>query len=281
MTKDLIKTETVMKQLAVVLRPLIRLAIRRGVSFPAFSELLKAIYVHVADQEFALADKSQTDSRLSVITGVHRKEVKRLREEASDDVPIPQSASVASLVISRWLSDPDFSQPVGTPRPLKRSGSKTDGFGFDDLVERVTKDVRPRAILDDWVDREIVEILEDGTIHLLVDVYGPSGDDEEKLYYFGRNLRDHIQAAVSNISGTQTEPFLERAVHYDGLDEASSQALLSRSQDAAMTILKAVNAEARDAADQLAKHSSDETEWRFSLGVYVYREKKSRGSSDA
>ncbi len=274
MSKDPINTEAVLKQLAIVLRPIIRLAIRRGVSFPAFSELLKALYVQVADQEFALADKSQTDSRLSVITGVHRKEVKRLREERAQDVPIPRSASVSSLLISQWLTDPDFLAPGGVPRPLLRTGSREHGLGFDELVERVTKDVRPRAILDDWLDRGIVELRQDGLIHLLVDVYGPKGDEEEKLYYFGRNLRDHIQAAVSNISIDQNEPFFERAVHYDGLDEASSQILVERSNAAAMTILKEVNAAARQAADKAIELPVKETSWRFSLGVYVFREKK-------
>ena len=274
MSKDLVNTEAVLKQLAVVLRPIIRLAIRRGVSFPAFSELLKALYVQVADQEFTLADKSQTDSRLSVITGVHRKEVKRLRGEPAEDVLIPRSASVSSLLISRWLTDPDFFITAGTPRALMRTGSLEHGLGFDELVERVTKDVRPRAILDEWIDRGIVEFRADGLIHLLVDVYGPNGAEEEKLYYFGRNLRDHIQASVSNISNDEREPFFERAVHYDSLDEASSRELVERSNAAAMTILKEVNAEARIAADQAADFPMDETRWRFSLGVYVYREKK-------
>lgn len=274
MSKTSINTDAILKQLAVILRPIIRLAIRRGVGFPAFSELLKALYVQVADQEFILADKSQTDSRLSVITGVHRKEVKRLREASTQDVPITQSASVSSLLISQWLTDPDFAASAGTPRPLLRTGSHEHGLGFDELVERVTKDVRPRAILDDWLDRGIVEQQQDGFIHLLVEVYGPAGAEDEQLYYFGRNLRDHIQASVSNISNDQQEPFFERAVHYDGLDEITSKLLTERSNAVAMDILKEVNAEARQAADKIVELPAEDTSWRFSLGVYVFREKK-------
>jgi hypothetical protein len=177
-------------------------------------------------------------------------------------------------LISQWLSDPDFCSSIGTPRPLIRAGSPEQGLGFVELVERVTKDVRPRAILDDWIDRGIVELRSDGLIHLLVDVYGPTGEEDEKLYYFGRNLRDHIQAAVSNISNDEKDPFFERAVHYDGLDENTSKLLVERSNAAAMTILKDVNAEARNAANKVAELPIEEKRWRFSLGVYVFREKK-------
>ena len=277
MSKALIQTDALLKQLTVILRPIIRLAIRRGVSFPNFSELLKAIYVQVADQEFTLTSKNQTDSRLSVITGVHRKEIKRLRELGTYDVVIPRSASLSSLLISRWLTDPDFSSPDGVPRPLPRSRTHGVHFGFDDLVERVTKDVRPRAIFDDWLNRGIITVQNDGSIRLLVEVYGPNGEEEEKLYYFGRNLRDHIQAAVANISDDPGAPFFERAVHYDGLGEDLSKDMAEFSNAAAMKILKQVNSHAREAVDTDEQDPGEDTSWRFTLGVYVFREKKPGG----
>lgn len=270
MSRGHIQTDLVLKQLAVVLQPIVRLAIRAGLTFPAFSELLKEIYVQVANSEFALAGKDQTDSRLSVITGVHRKEVRRLREAGTPVNIIPASASLSSLLISRWLSDRNFTLPDGKPRPLNRTRDDENGLGFDDLVEMVTKDVRPRAVFDDWMDRGVVRMGDDGRIHLAVEVYGPTGNADDKLYYFGRNLRDHIEAAVSNISDGDQSPFFERAVHYDGLDENASHLLMERSNNAAMTILRQVNAEARNLADK----DSPDDEWRFTLGVYVFREKK-------
>ena len=270
MPSQLISAELVLKQMALILRPLVRLAIRAGVTYPALSELLKEVYVHVSDREFSLPQKEQTDSRLSVITGVHRREIKRLREQGAPVSVIPASASISSLLISRWLSDQAFVLPDGSPRPLLRANNMTDGPGFDELVETVTKDVRPRAILDDWIDRKIVRIIPDGRIALAVDVYGPNGNDDEKFYYLGRNLRDHIEAAVANVAQECGAPFFERAVHYDHLSESASKALMEKSNQAAMTILKQVNAQAHDAA----KKSDGADEWRFSLGVYVFREKR-------
>ena len=65
--------------LARLLRPLVRLLIRSGITFPVATELLRELYVNVAENDFGLPDKEQTDSRVSLLTGIHRKEVRRLR----------------------------------------------------------------------------------------------------------------------------------------------------------------------------------------------------------
>ena len=64
-----------------LLRPLVRLLISKGVGLPAFMELVKDAYVDVAVNEFPVGEKKQTDSRISLLTGVHRKDVKRLRTQ--------------------------------------------------------------------------------------------------------------------------------------------------------------------------------------------------------
>ena len=61
-----------------MLRPLVRLLLRRGVSFKAFSDLLRWLYVDVAIEEFGLSGRKQSVSRVSVVTGLTRKEVSRL-----------------------------------------------------------------------------------------------------------------------------------------------------------------------------------------------------------
>ena len=59
--------------LARLLRPLVRLCIRSGMTFPALAQLLRELFVNVAEHDFALEGKEQTDSRVSLLTGIHRK----------------------------------------------------------------------------------------------------------------------------------------------------------------------------------------------------------------
>ncbi len=68
-----------------VMRPLVRLMLRKGVTYLVFADLLKEVFVEVADREFRLGDKASTDSRISLLTGVHRKDVRRLRNTSDPD----------------------------------------------------------------------------------------------------------------------------------------------------------------------------------------------------
>ena len=96
--------------------------------------------------------------------------------------------------------------------------------------------------------------------------YVPRGGGEPQLYYFGRNLHDHIAAAVANILGDAPR-FLERAVHYDGLSEDLALRLEARAKEIAMEALTQANREAHAAcaADPGGTH-------RWNFGLYVFAE---------
>ena len=76
--------ETVLLQtLTTIFKPLVRLLIHQNITYVGLQNLLKNIYVKVADESFNLKGKRQTDSRISLLTGVHRADVKRIRSEKS------------------------------------------------------------------------------------------------------------------------------------------------------------------------------------------------------
>src|SRR5665647_525774 len=81
-----------------LLRPLVRLLLSHGISFPTFCDLVKSAYVKVAEEEFKLASKPQTDSRISLLTGIHRREINRLRNEAVTEINLSQHASMSCLL---------------------------------------------------------------------------------------------------------------------------------------------------------------------------------------
>jgi len=251
--------------IARLLRPLVRLLIRYGTTFPALCDLLRELYVNVAVHDFALPDKEQTDSRISLLTGIHRKEVRRLREAGAPVRTVPASVSRTSQIVALWLGDKRFTDKKGAPAPLRRAGSKGRGPTFESLVEEVTRDVRPRAVLDEWLDRKIVSIDKDGRVALGEAAIAPNKGDERQLYYFGRNLHDHIATAAANIV-SEPAPFMERAVHYEGLSEDSARRLETLSRELAMDGLIAANREA-----QTLQRSEEGGGWRWTFGVYVYR----------
>jgi hypothetical protein len=250
---------------ARLLRPLVRLFVARGITFPALTTLLRELYVNVAEYDFALPGKEQTDSRVSLLTGIHRKEVSRLRGAGAPVSVVPSAVSRTSRIIARWLADPKFTDPTGQPLPLARTG-EGNAPSFEGLVTAVTRDLRPRAVLDEWLDRGLVVSDAEGRIVLAEAAYVPKGGSESHLYYFGRNLHDHIAASVANITAP-TPRFLERAVHYDGLSRELAGRLEARAREIAIEALQQANREA---------HAACETDpggnHRWNFGLYVYAE---------
>jgi hypothetical protein len=254
---------------ARILRPLVRLFIRCGMTFPALCDLLRELYVNVAEYDFALAGKEQTDSRVSLLTGIHRKEVRRLRGAGAPVRLVPASVSRSSMIIARWIAAPEFTDQNGAPRHLRRAGDPGDGPTYEDLVESVTRDVRPRAVLDEWLDRGMVTIDEEGRIRLEEAAFAPRSGDDRQLYYFGRNLHDHVAAAVENVLAAQP-PFFERAVHYEGVSPAMAEKMLALSREIAFEALQSVN---REAQEELTKDGGGT--WRWNFGVYLFSEDES------
>ncbi len=252
-----------------ILRPLIKVMITHGVTLPAVIALLKQVYVEVALDSFHLDGKAMTDSRISMLTGVHRKDVRTLREHG---VPAtaPPPMSVGATVIGRWLGDPRFIEADGHPRRLPRAGSR-DELSFNVLVAEVSADVRPRTVLDELLRQGLVVHDEaDDQIALLVEAFVPRADHPAIYEFFASNLHDHAAAAADNLLTRDGKaPFLERAVYYNGLQPKSVDALEGAARRLALGALNELNAEAL--ALQREDRDLPGARERFRFGVYFYR----------
>ena len=268
------EAKNLQRPIARLLRPLVRLFVRSGIAFPVICDLLRELYVNVAEYDFALPDKEQTDSRVSLLTGIHRKEVRRLRGAGAPVTAVPTALSRTSNILASWLASPRFTDASGAPLALPRT-AEGSAPSFDALVASVTKDVRPRAVLDEWLDRKLVAIDENNCVALLETALVPKSGDEQALYYFGRNLHDHVAASVANITSA-APPFLERAVHYDGLSENLARQLEGHTRTLAASALQNANREAFSACQ-----NDPGGDWRWNFGVYVYIERAPEGPRSA
>lgn len=250
-----------------ILRPLVRLLLSYGITYTVFCDALRSIYIKVADEEFTLPDKPQTDSRVSLLTGIHRREVSRLRSEPVQEISLPQHASMSALLLATWSGHPDYTDEQGVPIPLPRLASKGEERSFESLVQSISKDFRARVVLDEWLRQGIVRLDEADCVHLSPEAFAQPQDLQEKVFYFGQNIHDHLAATAHNLTGA-TPPFLERCVFYDRLSAASANELAVYSRTVGMRALQAVNRRAaelqkrdRDAADAV---------YRTNFGVYQY-----------
>ncbi|MEO0916160.1 MAG: DUF6502 family protein, partial [Pseudomonadota bacterium] len=204
-----------LRALRGLLRPLVRTLISRGISAPAFYKLLKAVYVEVAKEDFQI-DGKITDSRISLLTGVHRRDVKSILENPDTvwEATRAKTATIAT-VLGQWIARAEYQTETGAPKPLPRKADS--GESFESLVRLVNTDIRPRTVLDELRRQGLIEEDDQGLIRIANKaVLGPASD-EDKLVFFASNVGDHLAAASENLL-SETSPFYERAVFYNGLN---------------------------------------------------------------
>ncbi len=248
-----------------LLRPLVGLLLARQLTFRFVSELLKGVYIEMADRDFSIGGKRQTTSRLSLLTGIHRKDVKRLREADSPGYITPPTVSLGSRLIGQWTSAAEFTDQSGNARALRRLPDTPDEPSFERLVASVSKDIRARSVLDEWRRLGVIEVSDDGWVRLVTEAFVPVKGFDEKAHYFGRNLHDHMEAGVRNLQG-QAPPSLERSVHYTKLSEASVQELRGLTEELGMQTLQSVNRRAQELQAQDAGKTG--SRFRMNFGMY-------------
>lgn len=195
-----------------VLRPLVRYLIRRGATYPGLCALLKAIYVQEAEHVGPMEPESVTDSRIALLTGVHRKDVARLRVGRESLLRPSRAASIAARVVAQWCADPSCLDAEGRPVPLPIKGP--GGANFEDLVRHVKADLRANVILEE-LERVGVAAREGTRVRLLRTAY-VSDLPEEKLHFLGANVGDHLACVTHNLD-MPDDPYIERSVYYDAI----------------------------------------------------------------
>lgn len=261
---------SLLQALRRVMRPLVRLMLRKGVTYTYFSDMVKGVFVEVAAAEFRLDDKPPTDSRISLITGVHRKDVRRLRESAPDLAgTLPEALTLGAHLVSMWMNRAPFCDSPGRPAPLPRLASVGGEQSFDTLVASASKDIRARVVLDEWLRLGVVRMDDQDRVHLQTRAFVPQKGFDEKAAYFGHNIHDHACAAVHNLT-VDGPPFFERSVHYDSLSlagvEEIREVVATEGMEALMRFNELASAlEARDAATVTAQQ-------RVTIGLYFYTE---------
>lgn len=265
------------RALRKLLRPLVRLMLSHGITYPYLSDLLKGLFVEVAEQDFRLDEKSPTDSRVSLVSGVHRKDVARLRGLLASAEPIePSVVPRGAQLVAHWMGEPKYLLEDGSPRPLPRLVSEGGELSFEALVTSVNSDIRSRVVLDEWLALGVVHLDELGRVCLNTAAFVPSRGADEKAFYLGHNLHDHASAAVHNLLAGQP-PFMERSVHYNALTPESVERLNKMSEQMGMKVLLAINkaameAEAQDRA-QTAEKGGTPPDRRFTFGMYFFTER--------
>jgi hypothetical protein len=260
--------------ITALLRPLVRLMLRHGIAFGTFAEVVKRVYVSVAEEDFALEKRKQSQSRIAVLTGLTRKEVLRISRIAEDDVDaFSQRPHRAARVISGWLHDSDFHDSRGRPASLELDNGPGN---FGDLVARYSGDMTMRAMVDELLRVGAVVQLKNGKLKLTTSAYVPVNASPEALTLFGADVADLIETIDYNLDPDTEGTRFQLKTSYDNLSDQDAEAFCQWADPQSMMLIRRFD-------EWLATHDRDNPQSthsrqqgagrnRIGVGIYLFRE---------
>ena len=238
--------ETMLRRL---LSPLISYLMRRGLGYIALRDLLKKIYVEEALWRHA-TEETPTDSSISLVTGINRREVKRLRDDALQARASETRDPMAGHLGTRG-SDPEPN--------------------FESLLRAAKVDVRARTVIEELQRAGIVERDSDDKLCLLRAAFTP-GTPKEKMLFLAANVSDHLRSALHNLNPDEV-PFIERALFHNAINAGQLDALRPMISDMADKLLRRANEKLMESSLAGTDAPADDDGRplkRLRLGVYYY-----------
>ena len=192
-----------------ILRPLVRVLLRHGMAYGTFAELARKAFVDEAFAELERQGRRPTVSAASALTGLTRKEAKRLREErVVGGEQSSQRYNRAIRVISGWLEDPRYHTGTGAPAVLPLDG---DSASFASLVREKSGDIPAVSMLSVLEASGNVSVC-DGRVTLEARSYLPADTPAERLHILGTDVAELIATIDHNLEAPAGQRYFQRKV---------------------------------------------------------------------
>ena len=209
------KPEIMTSCVKLLLKPVVRFCIRQTLKIQEIIDLIKIVFVEVAIEELQAQAKEASASRISVITGVHRKDVNRIRKNVGE---VPKSSNLISKVMVKWQHHKKYSDGKGKPKKLNCEGAESE---FAQLVESVNGgDLSGYAVLFEMERMGIVE-RKGSKVKLLWRDYIPPEDLQEQLLMLAEDSDDLISSVEENIFSKPETPNLHLKTEFDRIPKSA------------------------------------------------------------
>lgn len=259
-----------LKSLGQLLYPLAKILLRFGISHEEFNQIAKKIFIDVAqnEREFSIDGRKQSTAHISVLTGIQRKEVARLREtEQLEELDFPDQ-NRGKKVVNAWLRESKYRDDEGVTLDLPLEDATGPSFSL--LVKEHSGDMTVRALLDELLRVGAVRQLDNQKFRLSSDAYIPHKDAAEKLKILGESASDLIRTIEHNMQHELDQSRLQMTLAYNNLPQEALSEFKQLSEHHAHQILLLLN-------DWLAKQDRDVNpsiegtgRYRAGLGIYYF-----------
>ena len=256
-----------LKALRALFRPIARVLLRAGVNWKELAEVCKATYVEIATEDFGLRGRPTNVSRVAILTGFTRREVRRLRKLLEHETPQSfERLNYASRVLSGWFTDSDFTTDNGEPMPLPVAGAAAS---FESLCDRYSGDVPATTMQKEL--RHVGAVVEDSEGRLIARTryYMPVHMDPQQMLRSGSVLADIGTTVAYNLHRRPGDPSrFERRAHNTNIPERAIPAFRQFIEQEGQAFLEKVDAWLTDHDD----NSSEGSRVRLGIGAYWIEE---------
>jgi len=270
--------KTLLTSLASMLRPIVRLTLKCGLSSQEFNDVARSLFISVASEDYGIRGRPTNISRVAAMTGISRKEVRKIRDRDGASQWTPEmEASPASMVLHHWHYDVNFRLSSGKPKALPLNG---DG-SFSELVRSCAGDI-PVGAMKAELERAgvIVEDAEGRVVAIKRYVY-PTGFDEDFVRTVAFSIQNLATTIVHNANLLQAENYSEEMNQRHGRFErfAWTNHISADTENAFRAWVRKEGAEFVERADDwIGKKELPRSEWASQaprtagVGVYYFRE---------
>jgi hypothetical protein len=221
-----------------MLRPLVRILLRSGVTWREASDACKAAFVEVATSDFGLHGRPTSVSRVAILTGMARRDVGRIRAQIAADEPAALlRMNSATRMLTGWYLDPEYVDRKGQPRDLAFDGA---GPTFTSLARKYAGGTAAITMLKELLRVEALTETNDGRLRVQTRFYRTLALDPAKALQAGSIMEDAGNAVHHNLVRPPEEParFVGRATNaripkqhaaaFDAFVEQEAQSFLER-----------------------------------------------------
>jgi hypothetical protein len=219
--------DVLLQETQAMLAPLARMLVAHGVTYTQLVKALKPVFLAAAQSELAQSGKESTDSALSLLSGVHRKDVRSLVRGPASRKPADRTLSFAAQVSIRWSTDRKYLDARGRPKVLPLRASRARERSFETLTHSISRDFHPHSVLNELVRLGLAEVRAE-RVHLLWHEFTPRDSLKEVAYLAGLNAHDHLAAVAANLGKVGTgedTPYLEYSIYADDITTESAAKL--------------------------------------------------------
>jgi Family of unknown function (DUF6502) len=265
--------ENVLNALRVLIRPLVRLAIKAGVKYADLDDLIRSALVAEAKAQCQESERAN-GSKLSMMTGLHRKEISSRLASPTATLPTENvEHSAARRVFARW-SHLVRRKKIQTDLPIVARQKKEKSFGA--LSRSIVSDVHPRSVLDELKRLGLVtEDADHVTIHALDFSNRSSG--AEKLVVATDNVHAHLKTMIDNVLSARPNQ-LERAVWVANIHRIDAERIAELAASAWQKTKDALYEAMRRAPE--IEEESDAPRYQIRIGTYVHFDEQDISAKD-